>query len=246
MVRRHQLTDQAWAVIEPLLPRSRMGRPVRDRRQVVNGILWKLRPGRPVNDRTWRDGIREAVHHLAQTLAGDDVTQHLDGMFGVTVVAKPLADEHAAGPVAVPGVPSAGRGIGVDPAVLPLGVLGLDDVLADVPGGRDPGRMLVGYGRHSARGQRMAPGTQPAAPENRGARLGAADRAHGRAVHPVAELTHRPAPADLFARHPARAGRRLSLSYIPRAATTTATTNVPATKPVLANRRLSRRSAGDR
>ncbi|WP_229700649.1 transposase, partial [Streptomyces camponoticapitis] len=42
MVRRHELTDEAWAVVEPLLPRARMGRPVRDRRQVVDGILWKL------------------------------------------------------------------------------------------------------------------------------------------------------------------------------------------------------------
>ncbi|MEV5667148.1 IS5/IS1182 family transposase, partial [Streptomyces flaveolus] len=31
---RHELTDQAWAVIEPLLAPPRMGRPVRDRRQV--------------------------------------------------------------------------------------------------------------------------------------------------------------------------------------------------------------------
>ncbi|MFH8471083.1 hypothetical protein ACH4DZ_44995, partial [Streptomyces sp. NPDC017991] len=28
VVRRHELTDQAWAVIEPLLAPSRMGRPV--------------------------------------------------------------------------------------------------------------------------------------------------------------------------------------------------------------------------
>ncbi|MGW6416992.1 IS5-like element ISMra2 family transposase, partial [Streptomyces sp. NPDC055055] len=39
MVRRHELTDQAWEVIGPLLAPPRMGRPVRDRRQVLNGIL---------------------------------------------------------------------------------------------------------------------------------------------------------------------------------------------------------------
>ncbi|MFD5751917.1 transposase [Streptomyces sp. NPDC127033] len=42
VVRRHEVTDQAWAVIGPLLAPPRMGRPVRDRRQVLNGILWKL------------------------------------------------------------------------------------------------------------------------------------------------------------------------------------------------------------
>ncbi|WP_399167750.1 transposase, partial [Streptomyces sp. PsTaAH-130] len=50
MVRRHELTDESWAVIEPLLAPPRMGRPVRDRRQVVNGILWKLSTGA-----AWRD-----------------------------------------------------------------------------------------------------------------------------------------------------------------------------------------------
>ncbi|MFH8572950.1 IS5/IS1182 family transposase, partial [Streptomyces sp. NPDC017993] len=34
MVCRHELSDQAWAVIKPLLAPPRMGRPVRDRRQV--------------------------------------------------------------------------------------------------------------------------------------------------------------------------------------------------------------------
>ncbi|MGW1592846.1 transposase, partial [Streptomyces sp. NPDC002343] len=50
MVRRHELTDESWSVIEPLLAPARMGRPVRDRRQVVNGILWKLSTGA-----AWRD-----------------------------------------------------------------------------------------------------------------------------------------------------------------------------------------------
>lgn len=50
--KRHELTDAAWAVIEsvlPAAPRCR-GRPWRDHRSVVNGILWVLAAGVP-----WRD-----------------------------------------------------------------------------------------------------------------------------------------------------------------------------------------------
>jgi transposase len=46
-----ELTDQAFTRVEPLLPvDSRRGKPWRDHRQVLGGILWKLHTGRP-----WRD-----------------------------------------------------------------------------------------------------------------------------------------------------------------------------------------------
>ena len=51
MVRRHELTDQAWTEIAPLLPApSRPGGQWADHRRVINGILWKLATGVP-----WRD-----------------------------------------------------------------------------------------------------------------------------------------------------------------------------------------------
>jgi transposase len=51
MVGRGELTDRAWATIEPLLPRNGgRGGQWRDHRTVINGILWKLRTGAP-----WRD-----------------------------------------------------------------------------------------------------------------------------------------------------------------------------------------------
>ncbi len=51
MVGRGELTDRAWATIEPLLPRrGRRGGQWQDHRQVINGILWKVRTGAP-----WRD-----------------------------------------------------------------------------------------------------------------------------------------------------------------------------------------------
>lgn len=48
--KRHELTDAAWAVIEPLLPRQGKGRPWKDHRQIINGILWVLATGT-----AWRD-----------------------------------------------------------------------------------------------------------------------------------------------------------------------------------------------
>ena len=51
-VGRGDLTDQQWRQIEPLLPaqKPRIGRPSKDHRTIINGILWVLRTGAP-----WRD-----------------------------------------------------------------------------------------------------------------------------------------------------------------------------------------------
>jgi transposase len=47
-----ELTDVQWERLRLLLPphKPRTGRPARDHRTVINGILWKLRTGSP-----WRD-----------------------------------------------------------------------------------------------------------------------------------------------------------------------------------------------
>jgi transposase len=48
---RHRLTDDQWECIQHLFPTpASTGRPPRDRRTVVDGILWILRTGAP-----WRD-----------------------------------------------------------------------------------------------------------------------------------------------------------------------------------------------
>src|SRR5688572_30224436 len=48
--RGEELTDEQWAIIGPLIPEpprrtDGRGRPWRDRREVINGILWILRSG---------------------------------------------------------------------------------------------------------------------------------------------------------------------------------------------------------
>ncbi len=49
---RGDLTDREWTELEPLLPSQvgKRGRPRKDDRRVINGILWIVRTGAP-----WRD-----------------------------------------------------------------------------------------------------------------------------------------------------------------------------------------------
>jgi transposase len=52
VTRRFDLTDAQWAVLEPLLPRpTKAGRPPKwSKRQLIDGIRWRVRTGAP-----WRD-----------------------------------------------------------------------------------------------------------------------------------------------------------------------------------------------
>ncbi len=65
MTKRHELTDEQWAVIDPLVPRSaaRTGRPPRNRRTLVNGIFWILHTGAPWRDLPERFGPWQTVYH---------------------------------------------------------------------------------------------------------------------------------------------------------------------------------------
>ena len=50
---RHDISDEMWNRLSPLLPPERsgkQGRPCHDNRRIVNGLLWILRTGAP-----WRD-----------------------------------------------------------------------------------------------------------------------------------------------------------------------------------------------
>lgn len=111
MVGRGELTDRAWARIEPLLPAvSGPGRRWRDHRQVINAILRKLRTGAPWRDlperygpwktarerlRLWtKDGTWQRI--LDEVIVKDDAVGDVEWVISVdsSVV---RAHQHAAG-----------------------------------------------------------------------------------------------------------------------------------------------------
>lgn len=110
MVGRGELTNTAWARIEPLLPASGRGGQWRNHRQVLNGILWKLRTGAPWRDVPERYGPWKTAHErlrrwtmdgtwekiLADAVVINDASGHVEWIISVdsTVV---RAHQHAAG-----------------------------------------------------------------------------------------------------------------------------------------------------
>jgi transposase len=124
---RHTLTDGQWERLRPLLPpppRSR-GRPRRDDRTVVEGILWRLATGVPWRDlperfgpwrtvysrfRRWqRAGVWERV--LAALQADADAAGELDWSLHFLDGTTVRAHQHAAGAKKGAGIrPSAAAG----------------------------------------------------------------------------------------------------------------------------------------
>ena len=70
---RYELTDEQWALISEFFPTAgRRGRPWKDHRTQVNGILWILSSGAPWRDLPERYGPFQTVHrrHLRWRLDG--------------------------------------------------------------------------------------------------------------------------------------------------------------------------------
>lgn len=63
-MKRHELTDEQWNLIIPLIPRhkAKTGRPPNDPRLMLNGILWILHTGAPWRDLPERFGSCKSVH----------------------------------------------------------------------------------------------------------------------------------------------------------------------------------------
>ncbi len=66
-MKHHELTSEQWALIEPLLPPvASTGRQPKDRRLMLNGILWILRTGVPWRDIPERFGRWRTVYGYLQ------------------------------------------------------------------------------------------------------------------------------------------------------------------------------------
>ena len=63
-MRRHELTDEQWALVDPHVPRStaRTGRPPSDPRRMLDGIFWVLHTGAPWRDLPDRFGPWQTVY----------------------------------------------------------------------------------------------------------------------------------------------------------------------------------------
>jgi transposase len=76
---RYDLTDAQWAVLEPLLPTShRPGRPSHwTRRQLIDGIRWRIRVGTPWRDVPVEYGSWSAVYALFRRWQRDGTWERL-------------------------------------------------------------------------------------------------------------------------------------------------------------------------
>ncbi|MEY6565886.1 IS5 family transposase [Streptomyces albidoflavus] len=73
MVRRHELTDQEWELLAPLIPRATTGRPRVDDRQIINGMVYKIRTGLSWRDLPERYGPWKTVYTRFRRYALDRV-----------------------------------------------------------------------------------------------------------------------------------------------------------------------------
>src|SRR6516165_9374936 len=106
-MRRHELSDEQWAAIEPLLPGKAgdPGRTAQDNRSFVNAVMWIARTGAPWRDLPERFGPWDTVYkrfirwckrgvwgRLLEALGGDAELKNL--LLDSTIV---RAHQHAAG-----------------------------------------------------------------------------------------------------------------------------------------------------
>ena len=80
MARREELTDEQWSIIQPLIPEplrraDGRGRPWRDTRAVLNGILWILRSGARWQDLPERFPSYQTCHRRFQQWVRDGTLQ---------------------------------------------------------------------------------------------------------------------------------------------------------------------------
>jgi transposase len=78
-MKRHELTDEQWDIIEPILPKrtATTGRKPKDPRQMLNGILWTLRTGAPWRDLPERFGRWKTVYDYYRNWRDDGTFERI-------------------------------------------------------------------------------------------------------------------------------------------------------------------------
>ncbi|WP_367141134.1 IS5 family transposase [Streptomyces sp. STD57] len=76
-MRRHELSDAEWELVQPLLPRPVLGRPRLDDRTVLNGIVWKFRTGVAWRDVPERYGSWASLHTRFRRWAADGTFERM-------------------------------------------------------------------------------------------------------------------------------------------------------------------------
>src|SRR5512135_2133811 len=75
---RHDLTDEQWARLEPLLPGpARQGRRWADHRMVINGVFHRVRVGCPWRDLPVRFGPWQTVYNRHRRWCGDGTWEEI-------------------------------------------------------------------------------------------------------------------------------------------------------------------------
>ena len=69
MAKRHEVSEDEWALLDSVIPKSTAatGRPARDRREMLNGLLWILCTGAQWRDLPERFGPWETVYSTFRT-----------------------------------------------------------------------------------------------------------------------------------------------------------------------------------
>ena len=108
MLRRYELTDDEWNRIVDLLPpenTGKQGRPRKNNRTILNGIMWIARSGAPWRDLPERYGLWETVYSRFRKWIDDGILDNLFRLLSMEAELEELsldasivqAHQHSAG-----------------------------------------------------------------------------------------------------------------------------------------------------
>jgi transposase len=69
--RRYELTDEQWAMIAPLMPKTKPGGRWNDHRTTLDGMMWVLKSGSPWRDMPERYGSWKSVYDRFRRWSAD-------------------------------------------------------------------------------------------------------------------------------------------------------------------------------